>query len=683
MRCPFAVVLLGLVLLAAADAKSGDAPRPFTVHDLVSMDRISSPRVSPDGNRIAFVVRVNDLDANKGRNNLWLVDADGGRLRRLTTDPAGDTDPCWHADDRTVFFLSARSGSNQVWKIAADGGEAERVTDLPIDVNAVKVSPDGRLLALSVDVFPGLSPADTKKRLGETEASKATGRIYDRLFVRHWDAWSDGRRSHIFVLPADGSGEPVDCMPGMDADCPSKPFGGVEELSFTPDSKAVVFTAKNAGREEAWSTNFDLFVVPVDASSPPKNITAQNRAWDTTPVFSPDGRTLAYLSMSRPGYESDRYRIVLRTWPDGPERVLTEKWDRSPQEFFWSGDGKTIFAAADHLGQHSLFAVDVNTGNIRCIVKQGTVRSPQLAGDRLVFGLDHLKSPVELHSVLPDGNGLKKLTDINGEKLKSLALGEPEQFTFRGWNGQTVYGYAVAPANLDRARKYPVAFIIHGGPQGSMGNDFHYRWNPQVYACAGYAAMMIDFHGSTGYGQAFTDAIRGDWGGKPLEDLKKGLQAALDRYPWMDGSRVGALGASYGGYMINWIAGIWPDRFRCLVCHDGNLDERMAYFDTEELWFPEWDHQGTPWTNPSGYEKQNPLNFVKNWKTPTLVIHGALDYRVVDTQGLSTFNALQRLGIPSRLLHFPDENHWVLKPHNSVLWHDTVIGWMDRWLKNP
>jgi dipeptidyl aminopeptidase/acylaminoacyl peptidase len=580
-----------------------------------------------------------------------------------------------------VYFLSTRSGSSQISRIAADGGEAEQVTSQPLDVNAFKLSPDGKTLVLAMDVFPGLSTGETKIKMDEIGSGKASGRIHEKLFVRHWDAWSDGRRSHLFSMPADGKGGPVDLMPQMDADAPSKPFGGIEEVAFTPDGSSVVFTAKDAGREEAWSTDFNLFLVPADGSKPPACLTGSNGAWDTTPVFSPDGKTLAYLAMMRPGYEADRFRIVLKAWPDGPERILTEAWDRSVSEFFWSSDGKTIFAAADNLGQHSLFAVDVMTGNARCVVRDGTVRSPQLAGDRLVFGLDHLKSPVELYSIRPDGKDRKQLTAVNAGKVAAALLGEPEQFTFTGWNGETVCGYVVKPAGFDPSRKYPVAFLIHGGPQGSMGNDFHYRWNPQTYAGAGYAAVMIDFHGSTGYGQAFTDAIRGDWGGKPLEDLKKGLAAAIEKYGWMDGGRVGALGASFGGYMINWIAGNWPDGFRCLVCHDGNLDERMAYFDTEELWFPEWDHQGTPWSNPKGYEKHNPLNFVKNWKTPMLVIHGGRDYRVADTQGLSAFTALQRMGIPSRFLYFPDENHWVLKPANSILWHETVLGWLDKWLK--
>ena len=318
---------------------------------------------------------------------------------------------------------------------------------------------------------------------------------------------------------------------------------------------------------------------------------------------------------------------------------------------------------------------------MRTVVEQSTVRSPAVAANRIVFGLEHLRSPVELHSVAPDGTDLSPITSINADRVAAARMGEAEQFTFQGWNDETVYGYIVKPADFDPSQRYPVAFLIHGGPQGSFGNDFHYRWNPQAYAGAGYAVVMVDFHGSIGYGQAFTDSIRGDWGGKPLMDLVDGLDAALERYPWMDGERVAALGASFGGYMVNWIAGKWPNRFRCLVNHDGNLDERMAYYATEELWFPEWDHEGTPWQNPEGYRNHNPVDFVQNWRTPMLVVHGARDFRVVETQGFATFTALQRRGIPSKLLYFPDENHWILKPANSIQWHETVLEWLDQWVR--
>lgn len=675
-RSLFLFIALGIIVRLSCPAAE---THPFSVHDMLAMDRISDPQVSPDGRWICFNLRTTDLEANRGRTDIWLVGADGQNLRRMTTHPASDFNARWSACGKFLWFLSTRSGSSQVWRIAIEGGEAVQVTDLPLDVGSLIISPDGKHIAVTMEVFPGqATPEATRTILDKKQARKASGLIFDRLFIRHWDTWKDGRRSHLFVIPTCG-GPARNLMPGMDADTPSKPFGGPEEITFTPDGSSLVFTARDAGAEEPWSTDFNLYDVPVDGSQPPRCLTAANKAWDTSPVFSPDGKILAYLAMERPTYESDRFRIVLMDWPGGSTRILTESWDRSPHALLWAPDGKVIYATANNTGQVSLYAVNSRSGEARTILRDGHVRSPAFAGNRIVFGQDTLKSPVELYSVKQDGSDIRPITRINAKKVASARMGDYEQFSFPGWNDETVYCYIVKPVDFNPEKTYPVAFLIHGGPQGSFGNDFHYRWNPQAYAGAGYAAVMVDFHGSVGYGQAFTDSIRGDWGGKPLEDLKKGLAAALERYPWMDGERVAALGASFGGYMINWIAGNWPDRFRCLVNHDGNLDERLAYYDTEELWFPEWDHMGTPWTNPEGYEKHNPVNFVQNWKTPMLVIHGALDFRVVETQGLSTFTALQRRGIPSRLLYFPDENHWVLKPHNSILWHETVLAWLNRW----
>jgi dipeptidyl aminopeptidase/acylaminoacyl peptidase len=678
-------LMIGVICLFILSGLSvyGEAPKtphPFSVHDLIAMDRVSGQTVSPDGQWIVFILRKTDLEANRGRTDLWLVGTDGKGPRQMTSDPAGDFNPCWSKDGKAIYFISTRSKSSQIWQIAADGGESVQVTKQPLDAGNLVLSPDGKKMAFTMDVFPNTSVEETVKKLDDKKNRKYSGQIYERIFIRHWDTWCDGRRSHIFVMPIEG-GTAVDVMKGMDADSPLKPFGGTEEFTFTPDSKAIVLTAANSGKAEAWSTNFDLFLTPVDGSKAPKCLTGANKAWDTGPLFSPDGKTMAYLAMKRPNFEADRFYIKLRSWPGGNERVLAEQWDYSPGTIAWGPKGRTLYATANNLGQSSLFAIDVKKGTVETLVKEGHVTSIDFAGKRIVYGMDTLKSPVELYSIDLNGKNPMRITAINKDKLAAAKMGDYEQFTFKGWNDETVYCYVVKPVDFDANKKYPVAFLIHGGPQGSFGNHFHYRWNPQTYVGRGYAAVMVDFHGSTGYGQAFTDSISRDWGGKPLVDLKKGLAAALKRYSWMDGNRVSALGASFGGYMVNWIAGNWPDRFRCLVNHDGNLDERFAYYDTEELWFPEWDHGGTPWDNPENYEKHNPVNFVKNWKTPMLVVHSAFDFRVVETQGFATFNALQRRGIPSKLLYFPDENHWVLKPQNSIFWHDTVLDWLDQWTK--
>ncbi|MCG8461819.1 MAG: S9 family peptidase, partial [Holophagales bacterium] len=636
------------------------------------------------------------------------------------THGSADVSPRWSPDGRHIYFLSSRSGSMQVWRLPLAGGEAQAVTALPLDLGGFTLSPDGKSLAVSMEVFPecpetsesgsaggregaaGSSPPSilecTTAELERRAASGETGRVYDRLFVRHWDTWKDGRRSQLFTTSVPGVGEEpastavhvsAEGDGALDADIPSKPFGGFEEIVWTPDSKGLIFTARVAGAAEPWSTNFDLYHASADGTLPPKRLT-ENPAWDTQPGFSPDGRTLAYLAMARPGFESDRRVLVLRTFTAGaygPElgepRLLTQEWDRSVGGFFFAADGRTVYATAGDVGKVGLFAIDVETAEVSTVFRNGHVRSPARVGDRFVFGLDTLVHPVDLFTlpVEPAGAEPRAITRVNRERLAEIEMGAYEQFSFAGWNGETVYGYLVKPAGFRDGERYPVAFLIHGGPQGTFDDDFHYRWNSQVYTGAGYAVVMIDFHGSTGYGQAFTDSITGDWGGKPLEDLQKGWASVLERYPFLDGERACALGASYGGYMINWIAGAWPDAFDCLVNHDGLFDMKGMYFSTEELWFPEWEMGGTPWENPAGYERHDPMSGVDRWQTPMLVIHGALDYRVVDTQGLATFTALQRRGIPSRLLYFPDENHWVLKPQNSKLWHQTVRDWLDRWTR--
>jgi dipeptidyl aminopeptidase/acylaminoacyl peptidase len=676
------LALLGLLAATAPAVGKG-----LTIEDMLAMQRLADPAVSPDGKQVAFTVRDTDFDANRGRTDVWLAAADGSGARRLTSHPDNDGDPQWSADGAWVYFLSSRSGSAQVWRIRPTGGEAEPVTKLPTDVGGFKLVPDGKHLVLAVEVWPDARTiAESAKRDEDRAKTKVKARAYDQLLFRHWDHWEDGRYSHLFLWTAPEAGGKVDdardLTPGQLTDSPTGPFGGMDEVSVAPDGKSLAFVARVAGRENAWRTGTDVFVVATDGKSRPVDVTAANPAYDFGPVFSPDGKQLALRMMTRAGFEADRERIAIYDLASRKLRVVTEGWDRSAASVAWSADGKTIFTDADNLGNHGIYAVDVASGAARLVVDKGTNTAPRPAGDRLIYLHDGLAAPGELYTVKLDGSDARPITHVNDARVQAIAFGAYEQFSFAGAKGDKVYGYAIKPSGYT-AGKAPVAFLIHGGPQGSFGDHFHYRWNPEVFAGHGYAVVMIDFHGSTGYGQAFTDAIRGDWGGAPYEDLMKGLDAALARFAWLDGSRVAALGASYGGYMINWINGN-TDRFKALVCHDGNLDERMAYFDTEELWFPEWEHGGVPWEQKAGadgYAKHNPIDLVKNWKTPTLVIHGGQDFRVVDTQGMSTFTALQRKGVASRLLYFPDENHWVVKPQNSKLWHDEVLAWIDRWTK--
>ncbi len=676
-----------LVVTALAALASPPAPKGLTVDDMLAMQRISEPDVSPNGKLVAFTVRDTDVEANRGRTDVWLAHIDGSALpRRLTTHPDNDSSPLWSSDGTSIYFLSSRGGSSQVWRIAAGGGEAEQVTKLPLDVNGFAVFPDGQRLVVALDVFPDAKTlAETAARDEAAAKSKVKARAYDQLLYRHWDSWEDGKYSHLFVWSPQAPELAVDVTPGLWTDAPTHPFGGMEEVSVAPDGKALAYVARVGSSDLAWTTNSDVYLVAFDAAAGKWRTATQvsrGLGYDTSPSFAPDGKSIAWLMMVRPGYEADRQRIALYDVASKSSRVLTEAWDRSAGEILWSADGKTIITSADNGGHHSLFSVEVSLGAVQVLVDKGTNQSARRAGDRLLFSRDTLNMPAELFTVKADGSGLSQVTKLNGERLSKISFGASEQFTFKGAKGDDVSGFVMKPAGFQGSGKVPVAMLIHGGPQGSFGDHWHYRWNPQAYAGHGYAVVFIDFHGSTGYGQAFTDAINGDWGGAPYEDLMAGLDAALKQYPWLDGDRTVALGASYGGYMINWING-HTNRFKALVCHDGNLDERMAYFDTEELWFPEWEHGGTPWDQSAGYLKHNPIDFIAQWQTPTLVIHGANDFRVVDTQGMATFTALQRRGISSRFLHFPDENHWVLKPQNSKRWHEEVLGWIDRYTGRP
>ena len=683
------ITLLRLALLIAAPVLLAAAPaaeaRPFSPQDLVTLERVTDPRVSPDGRYVIYDLRLVDFPNNKTPHELWIADlkARDAAPRRLAAATGGTSAARWSPDGKAIYFTSGRSGSSQVWRTDVAGATATQVTNLSLDVGAFKVSPDGRRLVVSLGVFPDCPTLEcTKERLETRAAGKQTGQVFDRLFVRHWDEWANGTNNHLFALDLDAAGVATGAarplMKGFDGDAPTKPFGGDEDYAFSPDGSAVLFSARQAGKTEAWSTNFDIWRTPVDGSAAPTNLTPNNPAWDTAPTFSPDGKQMAWRAMRRPGFEADRYRIMVRDVATGAEREVAPQWDRSPDNLMWSPDGRTLYATAEDVGNAKLFAIDVKSGAVKPMTGLGRVTGFDVRPGAVVVAREQMDTPTHLFSVDAKGGKLTQVTRHNAAKLAELEFGAYEQFSFPGWNGETVYGWLVKPVGFDPAKKYPVAFLIHGGPQGSFGNQFHYRWNAQAYAGHGYAVVMIDFHGSTGYGQAFTDAISNHWGDRPLEDLQKGWAFALQKYPFLDAGRACALGGSYGGYMVNWIAGNWKEPWRCLVNHDGVFDSRMMGYATEELWFSEWEAGGkTPWEDPAAYERFNPVNHVAQWSKPMLVIQGGKDFRIPLDQALGTFSALQRKGVESRFLYFPDENHWVLKPQNSVQWHATVFDWLD------
>jgi dipeptidyl aminopeptidase/acylaminoacyl peptidase len=682
--CAVAVSLCIGSLAEGATVGATGALRSFTARDLVALDRLSDPQVAPNGSAVIYDVRSADVATNRARHALWMLPLEpaGIPVQFLTNA----TDARWSPDGKYVYFLRAGSGTQQLWRISRAGGAATQITQLPLSIGAYRIAPDGVHVVISLAVFADCPTlACTKSRVAARAQSHATGTVFTKLFIRHWDMWANGTRNHLFavVLGPHGkaTGNPVSLMGSFDGDAPSKPFGGDEDFAISPDSRSVVFSARLAGSTEPWSTNFDLYSVPIDGSTAIADLTAPNPAADTGPVFSPDGAHLAYRAQKRAGFEADRFGIMVRDLRTGTTREIDPTWDRSASEVVWSHDGRTIFTSADDAGNHRIFAIDVASGAVRPLTRDGDVESFALAPNALVYAESSLTSPAQLFTpTLPSGVA-RQVTHLNAERLRNVALAPSKTFTFVGWNGERVQGRVTEPYGRVSGKTYPVAFLIHGGPQGSWTDGWSYRWNPQFYAGLGYAVVTVDFHGSTGYGQRFTDAISRHWGDRPFEDLQKGWTAALAEFPYLDRNRACALGASYGGYMIDWIAGNWSAPWKCLVVHDGVFDNRMMGYSTEELWFSQWENGGTPWDHPADYERFNPIDHVAAWKDPMLVIHSAQDFRIPMEQGIGAFTALQRKGIPSEFLTFPDENHWVLKPQNSLEWHDTVAAWLKRWLQ--
>jgi dipeptidyl aminopeptidase/acylaminoacyl peptidase len=657
--------------------------RPLTPRDLVMLAHVETPAVSPDGTWLVWDQRENDLTANQARHDLWRLNLAraGARPERLAAVTSTNAHlPAFGTNGRLYLLSNLQDGKAALWSLDMTGGAPVQVTG-DYDLSGFKLSPRGDAVAVWADQPVGARSLD---HAGPPQSKEGSARVYDHLFVRHWDTWVNGERSQLFVIPivgehAPGGGHSVEGS--LIGDTPSKPKGGVEEVAWSIDGRMLYFVLREAGQNEALSTNFDIFSAPADGSAPPTNLTANNPAIDTLPAVSPDGCCLAWAATSRAGYESDRKTVMVHNLATGKVRNLTAGWDRSVDSIAWANDSASLYVTAADVLDHPVFQVNLASGRVDRVTGEGSASEVMpLPRGGLIYILDTSTAPADLWR--RDASGVSsRLTAVNAERLAGIDWPTTTRFSFRGAHGDAVWGLVMRPAEVPSSGgKFPVAFLVHGGPQGSASDAWSYRLNRVVWAGRGYASVSIDFHGSIGYGQAFTDSINNDWGGKPLVDLKLGLKAATDRFAFLDAHNVCGIGGSYGGYMMNWIEGSWPDRFKCLVQADGIFDVRAMAYETDELWADRWDRGGHLYYEaPADYEKSNPVNLVARWRTPQLVLTGERDFRSPDTQAIAAFTALQLRGIPSRLVVFPDENHQVQKPRNSVRWYDEVLNWMDEW----
>jgi dipeptidyl aminopeptidase/acylaminoacyl peptidase len=643
---------------------------------------VSAPVVSPDGQWLVWQQGETDLGADTQRYDLWRLDlgVKGAKPEKLVAErDVDESSPQFSRDSRMIWFQSNKGGEDNVWSIPVAGGTANRVTDLKGGLGGFKVSPTEDRLLIWADRLPG---AQTSEPPAVKKAEDAgNGRVYDQLFVRHWSSWSDGTRSQLFVLPivqgrARGFGVAIEGKLGGDS--PSKPFGGGEEVSWSADGKTVYFALREAGRMEPLSTNLDIFSTPVDGSAEPVNLTKTNLGTDTLPTVSPDGKSLAWIAKKRAGYESDRSVLMIRDLASGTVRSLSEQWDRTPETIAWCLDSQTIYVTTHDMQDVPAFAIALGTGKVTRLTQEGTVSAVAPFADGLVYAMNTLTAPDDFFELR--GGKVTRLTAVNASRLAGIDMPIVTRFSFVGAKGDTVWGYAMKPPGIAKGAKVPIAYMVHGGPQDSASDSFLFGWNAAVIASAGYGVVATDFHGSIGYGQAFTESVSGHWGSYPLEDLEKGLDAATTRFPWLDASNACALGGSFGGYMMNWVEGMWPDRFKCIVQHDGMFDLRSWAYETEELWYADWEHGGRAYyEDPAAFEKWNPVNLVSKWKTPQLVITSEGDFRVPYTQGLAAFTALQQRGIPSKLIVFPGGSHLIVAPKERRQWYQEVLAWLGRW----
>jgi len=656
------------------------AARPIQFEDMFNMGRVADPQISPDGKWIAFTITYYNIDDNSKNSDIYLVSTDGKSTRQLTFNSKADFSPRWSLSGKELAFISTRDGLPQIYIFNMKGGEAEKITDIPTGVNSFVWSPDEKFFAVSTNMLPEAdSPQKSIELEKKKKKSKGTGREIDRLLYRHWNHWRDGKYSHVILINRQGEFL-LDLTPGPH-DTPPISLGSSHDFVFSPDGKYLCFV-KNPDPIVAISTNNDIWMTPVDKLAHQQiTFRAGN---DNGPCFSPNGRYLAYLSMEKEGFEADQQNLFIYDLQTHRRRNLTETLDRSVSDFVWSPDSKKIYFYVPHHGRHRLYEVNIKNARRRLLLEnhylRGLACSPD--GKFLVLEREAVNQPVELYRFDIKKKKLTQLTFVNKKRLKELEMNPLEDYWFIGANNDSVHLLMLKPPQFDPSKKYPMVSLIHGGPQGALGDDFHYRWNAEMFASPGYVVIMINFHGSRGYGQKFCDAVSKNWGGWPYEDIMIGTKWVAQNFDFIDPDRIGAAGASYGGFMINWIEGHNDEGlFKCLISHDGVFEQVSMFGATEELWFPTWEFNGYPWQKGSLYQKWNPINYVDHFKTPMLIIHGEHDYRVPYTQGLQLFTALQLKGVDSKLLFFPDEDHFVQKPKNARQWWENVHAWLSKYLR--
>lgn len=667
-----------ILLILFINQVSAQQKRAMTVDDMWAMKRIGAYDVSPDGKTIAFAVTAYNVEANKGNTDIWLIDADGKNLRALKNSEANENEPKFSPDGKKIAFTRA----GQIWLCDVDGSNESQLTNFYSGASGMMWSPDGKKILFVSSVYPDCTtPECNEEKDKAEEQSKVKAKIITELMYRSWNEWRGEKRSHLFLYDLD-SKQYFDLILKSKSDVPPIDLGSSQDYTFSPDGKEIAFTM-NPDKVVATSTNNEVYILNVadikkDETTPFKKISV-SPGNDNQPVYSPKGNFIAFRSMARAGFEADKQSLMIYSRSNGALKNLTENIDLSVGQIVWSPDEKYIYFDAANEIYNSIYRIDVANGENLRFVKDGINNSMNITqdGNWIFFERQQSTMPTEIFSLKTNGGGIQQITNINKDLVSQLEFNPPETFWSEGAEGAKVQSILIKPPFFNANKKYPLMFLIHGGPQGHWEDDFHYRWNLQMFAAKGYVVVATNPRGSTGYGQKFTDEISGDWGGKVYTDLMNACDYAIANYKFIDSKNTFASGASYGGYMINWIEG-HTDRFNALLCHDGVFNLESMWGSTEELWFPTWEFKGTPWQNRALYQKWSPHMYADNFKTPMLVVHGALDFRVPEGQAMELFSTLQVKGVESKFLYFPDEFHFVVKPQNAQLWWKTVFDWFEQ-----